>query len=456
MFALAPPKSLSFFPTHTHLRSPLLPALPIFHLPKTPSTPLLKPISASKLPTPPPPPSPSDQLYQPFRPPPSSQSGPHQSLSLDDLLGILRNRLGLWHHYAPHISTLHRHFSFSAPALEESTGISGGEQNRLIVAVQVRDSLIASKVDDQVLSFFDIPGGAELLYELRLLSAAQRAAAARYFADRRVEDTKAAQDVARAIKDFPRRRGEEGWECFSPTPGDCLAFMHFRLSREHRNEPERTVALQRAMEAVDTDRAKLRVSEDFWKGQEGAADADDGDAARRAARVRVPVVRMRIGEVAEASSVVVMPVCGAEEGESGVAGAPDCCTRGEFGIVTAEKPWGKWVVLPGWGPVAEIEKGGIVVGFKDGRVLPWKVGRKSYMEEEILVVVNREKKDVVEEEGFYLVVNSQSQGQDGGLRLERGDKLKDGGVQDSLGMVALVVRPPTNENDLQLLEEDWE
>ncbi|KAL5981102.1 hypothetical protein ACLOJK_029022 [Asimina triloba] len=267
---LPAPKSLSFFPTHTHLRSPLLPALPIFYLPKTPSTPLLKPISASKLPTPPPPPSPSDQLYQPFRrPPPSSQPAPHQSLSLEDLLDILRNRLSLCHHYAPHISTLHRHFSFLAPALEESTGISGSEQNRLIVAVQVRDSLIASKVDDQVLSFFDIPGGAELLYELCLLSAAQRVATARYFADR--------HDVARVIKDFPRRRGEEGWECFSPTPGDCLAFMHFRLSREHRNEAEWTVALRCAMEAVDTDRAKLR-------GQEGAAEAGDGDVARRAAR----------------------------------------------------------------------------------------------------------------------------------------------------------------------------
>ncbi|KAL5972689.1 Rik1-associated factor 1 [Asimina triloba] len=221
-----------------------------------------------------------DMRSFPFRrPPPSSQPAPHQSISLEDLLDILRNRLDVWHHYASHISTLHRHFSFSAPTLEESIDISGSEQNLLILAV-----------DDQVLSFFDISDGAELLYELRLLSTAQRAATARYFTDCRVEDTKAAQDVVRAIKDFPRRRGEEGWECFSPTPGDCLAFMHFRLSREHRNEAERTVALQRMMEAVDTDRAKLRVSKDFWKGQEGVANAGDGDAAQRAARVRVKTV----------------------------------------------------------------------------------------------------------------------------------------------------------------------
>ncbi|KAL6011435.1 Rik1-associated factor 1 [Asimina triloba] len=151
--------------------------------------------------------------------PPSSQPAPHQSLSLEDLLDILRNRLGLWHHYAPHISTLHRHFSFFAPALEESTSISSGEQNRLIVVVQVRDSLIASKVDDQVLSFFDFLGDTELLYELRLLFAAQRAVVARYFADRRVEDTKVVQDVTRAIKDFPRRRGEEGWDASRPPLG---------------------------------------------------------------------------------------------------------------------------------------------------------------------------------------------------------------------------------------------
>ncbi|KAL5996906.1 Rik1-associated factor 1 [Asimina triloba] len=134
MFALAPPKSLSFFPTHTHLRSPLLPALPIFHLPKTPSTPLLKPISASKLPTPPPPPSPSDQLYQPFRRPPPNQPPTNPSPSKTPSTSFTTASVS-GTTMPPHISTLYHHFSFSAPALEESTGISGGEQNHLIVAV---------------------------------------------------------------------------------------------------------------------------------------------------------------------------------------------------------------------------------------------------------------------------------------------------------------------------------
>ncbi|XP_058082918.1 rubisco accumulation factor 1.1, chloroplastic-like [Magnolia sinica] len=445
MLSLTPPKPLSLFSNHHH-PSPFLNlhslVLNLHHLRPKPHT-LLKPISAAQFPTPPTP-SPSDQLYQPFRPPPSPKS---PSLTPDTILDILSNRLGLWHQYAPHISTLQRQFAFSPPTIEEVTGISGVEQNRLIVGAQVRDSLISSQLDEETLSFFDI-GGAEILYELRLLSASQRAAAARHVAAHRL-DPEATEELARAMKDFPRRRGDPGWECFSPVPGDCLAFMYFRQSKEHQTKAERTASLQQAMEVAETERAKLRVSEELWKGEgDGAVDED----AARAARARVPVVRMQTGEVAEATSVVVMPVCEAEEGELGVVGAPECRTVGEFRVVVAEKGWSRWVVLPGWGPVAAIEKGGVVIGFKDGRFLPWKVNMKGYMEEEILVVVNREKKDVAEEEGYYLVVNAE----DGGLKVDGGDRLKNKGVNESLGNVVLVVRPPKEDDDLQLIDDDWE
>ena len=90
---------------------------------------------------------------------------------------VLANRLGLWHEYAPLIPSLIRE-GFAPPSIEEATGISGVEQNRLVVAAQVRDSLLQSNADHEVLSAFDT-GGSELLYEIRLLSASQRVAAVR-------------------------------------------------------------------------------------------------------------------------------------------------------------------------------------------------------------------------------------------------------------------------------------
>ncbi|KAF5948147.1 hypothetical protein HYC85_014104 [Camellia sinensis] len=124
---------------------------------------LSKPISATITPSSPNPSQQQQQLYQPFRPPPSSLPSKFSSLDIAGRLDILANRLGLWFEYAPLIPTLFQE-GFSPSSLEEVTGISGVDQNRLVVAAQVRDSLIQSSTDPVTLSFFD-NGGAELLYE---------------------------------------------------------------------------------------------------------------------------------------------------------------------------------------------------------------------------------------------------------------------------------------------------
>ncbi|EXB93189.1 hypothetical protein L484_024527 [Morus notabilis] len=408
------------------------------------SKPSLKPISAT-FSNPFPPPS-QQQLYQPFRPPPSPLPNQFRSLDVKSRLEVLADRLGLWFEYAPLIPSLIQE-GFTPPSLEEATGISGIEQNHLVVAAQVRDSLIQSNTDPAVVSAFDL-GGAELLYEIRLLNAQQRSAAASYIAANGL-DARGVQDLARSVRDFPRRRGDKGWESFDYTqPGDCLAFMYFRQSREHKKPSEqRTAALEQALSAAVTERAKGRVLEELNAEGEGEITGE-GEIGEE---VRVPVVRLKIGEVAEASTVAVLPVCKAGERDKGLEEAPrECWTEGEFGVVVAEKGWARWVVLPAWEPVAGLGKGGVVVSFSDARVLPWRTNRW-YKEEAILVVADRDRKEVSVDNGFYLV------GGDGGdLKVERGSALKETGVEESLGTVVLVVRPPKDAVDDQLSDEDWE
>ncbi|KAG2696827.1 hypothetical protein I3843_07G076600 [Carya illinoinensis] len=409
-----------------------------------------KPISATLTPPSNPQQRQQQQLYQPFRPPPTSPlPARFRSLDLSSRIDILANRLGLWFEYAPLIPTLIRE-GFSPSSIEESTGISGVEQNRLVVAAQVRDSLQQSNTDPEILSSFDT-GGAELLYEIRLLSAQQRAAAASYIVEQRL-DAKGAQDLARALKDFPRRRGDKGWESFDyALPGDCLSFMYYRQSREHKNpSEERTSALEQALRVAQTEKAKSRILEELEGRGEGKG-GEDGDVEYG---VRVPVVRLKIGEVAEASSVVVLPVCRAEEMEGGILEAPwKCRSEGEFGVVVAEKAWKRWVVLPGWAPVMELGEGGVAVSFGDARALPWKANRW-YREEAILVVADRGRKEVAADDGFYLV--AVDSGGSVALKVERGSALREIGVMESLGTVVLVVRPPREDTDDQLSDEDWE
>ncbi|CAN6724895.1 unnamed protein product [Malus baccata var. baccata] len=387
------------------------------------------------------------QVYQPFRPPPSPIPSKFRSLDANGRLEILANRLGLWFEYAPLIPSLTQE-GFTPPTIEEITGISGVEQNRLVVAAQVRDSLVQSNTDPEIVSEFDL-GGSELLYEIRLLSVQQRAAASRFIIENKL-DGKGAQDLARSMKDFPRRRTEKGWESFDyASPGDCLGFMYFRQGREHKNPSEpRTAALEQALKVAQTDKAKKVILKELEGESEDKEEEEDV-----AAGVRVPVVRLEFGEVAESTKVVILPVCRAEEKDKEVMEAPwECTSEGELGVMVAEKGWKRWVVLPGWEPVVSLGKGGVVVSFSDARVLPWKANRW-YKEEPILVVADRSKREVEADDGFYLAAMD---GEGLGFKVVRGSALKEAGVEESLGTVVLIVRPPRDETDDQLSDEDWE
>ncbi|KAJ4964183.1 hypothetical protein NE237_024122 [Protea cynaroides] len=91
-------------------------------------------------------PSSNNQVYQPFRPPPSSVPSQFQSLGTYGHLEVLQNRLGLRFQYAPLIPSLFQK-GVSPSSIEEATGISGVEQNRIVVAAKVRDSLVQSNFD---------------------------------------------------------------------------------------------------------------------------------------------------------------------------------------------------------------------------------------------------------------------------------------------------------------------
>ncbi|CAN7025322.1 unnamed protein product [Brassica rapa subsp. trilocularis] len=381
-------------------------------------------------------------LYQPFRPPPSPIPPKFRSLDTAGKIEVLADRMGLWFEYAPLISSLYTE-GFTPPTIEELTGISGVEQNCLIVGAQVRDSIVQSNAKPELIAAFET-GGAELLYEIRRLSTVQRVAAAEYIVEHGF-DTKGAHDLARAIKDYPHRRGDKGWEEFDYNlPGDCLSFMLYRKSREHRSPSElRTTLLEQALEVAVTEKAKKAV------GRELHGYSDEERAKEEEVKIiRVPVVRLKFGEVAGASSVVVLPVCEAEEGVGKINEAPmEFESGGEFGVVEAEKEWRRWVVLPGWDPVVAVRRGGVAVSFRDDRkVLPW-----NGKEEAVMVVMDREKKTVEAEDGYYLVVTGD------GMKLERGSVLKERGVEECLGMVVLVVRPPRDDDDeWQINDDEWD
>ena len=80
-------------------------------------------------------------------------------------------------------------------------------------------------------------------------------------------------------------------------------------SKEYRNPSEqRTLALEQALGVAETKAEANVILEGLGgKGEEGDK-VGEGEAA-----ARVPVVRLRIGEVAETSSMVLLPISAKEE-----------------------------------------------------------------------------------------------------------------------------------------------
>lgn len=67
------------------------------------------------------------------------------------------------------------------------------------------------------------------------------------------------------MKDFPSKRGDKGWESFDYTlERDCLSFMYYWQSREHRNPSEqRTSALEQGLGVAEMEAARNVILEEL-------------------------------------------------------------------------------------------------------------------------------------------------------------------------------------------------
>ncbi|XP_066324445.1 rubisco accumulation factor 1, chloroplastic-like [Miscanthus floridulus] len=251
-------------------------------------------------------------------------------------------------------------------------------------------------------------------------------------------EPKGVRELARAMKSFPCWRGEEGWEAFGrDSPADCLAYARFRQSREAIDVEDRIAELERALQVVETESGRARVELELEHARKMAAGEVEGEeedpaasrpgvtvvrlqyaamqvvetesgrarvelelerARKKAAgevegeeedpatsRSGVTVVRLQYGEVAEATTVFMLPVLRETDGVAAMESAPRRTkTDVDLGIVEVDKAWARWAVVPGWGPVAEAADDAVVIELADGRRLLWRTDD----EEPVLVIAN--------------------------------------------------------------------
>ncbi|KAI5068977.1 hypothetical protein GOP47_0015278 [Adiantum capillus-veneris] len=374
------------------------------------------------------------EVYQPFRPPPPVMPA-LENISIDEQLQILRERRGLWFDYAIHVPSLIR-AGFAPSMIDEATGVTGVEQNKIVVASQVRSSLQASGMGQEDLSFYDI-GGADLLYELRILSAEQRKSASLYALARKM-DVKEYRDLARAMKDHERRKREEGWGSFTFCPGDCLAYSCYRLSKEGKTDVERESFLQKGIEYAETEKARAKLKAFLEKGEDDLQD-EESQASR------FEVIRLSSSEAGIPSIPYVLPVVEptVEEFEA----APAVSRKGPFTIQHANTAWKTWVSLPAWGPLMTAVVP-VAISFTNAALLPWKQKSRKELEEPIVMVADKHVKGT-SENAYYLIDEG-----DGKVALQRGTVVTETGSR-VLGKVVLALRPPLpEEDDINSIEWD--
>eukprot|EP00897_Mesotaenium_endlicherianum_P005623 jgi/Mesen1/5089/ME000252S04209 len=344
-------------------------------------------------------------------------------ISVDEKLDILRERRGLWFEYACHITELNR-AGITSTVIDEATGLTGVEQNALVVAAQVHGTLQANGISPGTLAYFDV-GGADILYELRVLSGPQRVEGANYVAANK-GDQKLARELARSMKELERRTKAEGRDSFSATPGDALAFSLYRAAKEQREEATKKSYLERGLSLAETESARRKLR--------AALGLQNEELAEESPAARIISANLQIVRLASDETITrPVPVLGdiAELDAAAMAGAPQADLEGPFRIFSPSLGV-RWAAVPGWpGLVAAIKP--VALLLSDFSSLPGSAGKPVGDVGLLLVDVGVSE---VEPSSYYVIAQESGKG----LTLEAGGDVVKNGHQ-SLGKVMLGLLP---------------
>ncbi|MFN5513910.1 MAG: RuBisCO accumulation factor 1 [Cyanobacteriota bacterium] len=150
------------------------------------------------------------------------------------LLQSLLQKEGSWVDWGQKCQRLQQG-GYSAEAIFEATGFQKVQQNLVIVASQVYESLVRGGAGEEILEYYLGPKS-DILYELRILNQDQRVSVAQTAQSHRLE-AEDAKELARAVQEISRLSQLPAG--FTACPGDALAYQCWRRAKQKRDLPER-------------------------------------------------------------------------------------------------------------------------------------------------------------------------------------------------------------------------
>lgn len=288
---------------------------------------------------------------------------------VEELLRSLRRKEGSWVDWGQACQTLQK-AGLSSQKIFEETGFEPIQQNQVIVASQVYTSMVNVGVSDEVRSHFGRIGS-DSLYEFRILTQTERAAAATFLLEHKLDST-AAKEVAKAIKDYSRLHTLPSG--FTDRPGDAMAYHYWRLARQQSDLQERSRMIAKGLKFAHSDAARQQVEKLL---------TDFTVVSKRPAPL-LPFYRLE----SEEQMPRVLPVVGKLPlSAADFKAAPLVEETGPFRMVKFSGQ-GAWVPVPGWQVVLSAEDP--VVILIDRNLLP---NQQTNQTEEVLVLVDRAQRE---------------------------------------------------------------
>ncbi|MFN9257903.1 RuBisCO accumulation factor 1, partial [Microcystis sp.] len=171
-----------------------------------------------------------------------------------ELMRSLLHKEGNWVNWGQKCQKLQK-AGYDSQLIFEQTGFQNAQQNLIIVAAQVFESLIKSGADEDLLSYYIGPRS-DVLYELRILNQEQRLGAAKLAAEKRIEVAEA-HDIAKAIQDFSRLSQIPSE--FTRHPGDAIAYQCWKRGKQKRDLAERAKLIAKGLKFAHSDSARQAI-----------------------------------------------------------------------------------------------------------------------------------------------------------------------------------------------------
>jgi hypothetical protein len=260
--------------------------------------------------------------------PSSSQTAENPDNS-EALLLLLRRKEANWVEWGRACAKLQK-AGYNAQTIFEQTGFEPIQQNQVIVGAQVYDTMVSAGVSEEVRSRY-ARTGSDSLYELRILTVAERVAVAEFLRSRNL-DSEAAKEVAKAVKEFSRLQNLPTG--FTDHPGDAVAYQYWRYAKQQSGIQERSRLIARGLMFAHSQSARQQIEQLLM---------DFGSAAQRQAP-NLPWYRL---ESAEQLPRILPVVSGLSLTAAELEAIPPVEETGSFRLVRASGH-GAWVSLPGW------------------------------------------------------------------------------------------------------------